>query len=220
MKLVLYSGGTGKENREMDSALQKMLPKDPIVTFIPSSSFEAGIYFREYVKRFQKYGFQRFLNFPVDVPFDSVLEEQVWESDWIHLDGGNTFYFLASLRKKKLLGKLRAFVKQGGVLSGESAGAILQTPNISTAGFPEFDRDDNDVHLTNLSALNLVSFEFAPHFVNSKRYQEAYLNHTKKTSIPLYACKDGGGIIINGSSLQFVGKTVCFLKGRKLLHFP
>lgn len=220
MKLILYSGGTNKENKELDLCLRNMLPNDPLVTYIPSSSFDAEVYFREYVKRFRKYGMQKFMNFPVDIPCDPVLEEKVWESDLIHLDGGNTFYFLASLRKKKLLGKLRDFVKRGGVLSGESAGAILQTPHIETAGFPEFDRDENDVGLKNLAALNLISFEFAPHYVNSKRYQEAYVAYTKKTSHPLYACKDGAGIIINGSSLQFVGKTVCFFKGKKLLRFP
>lgn len=220
MKLILYSGGTEKENAELDLSLQKLLPKDPLVTYIPSSSLDAEIHFSRYVKRLKEYDIHKFIHFPIDIPSDPVLEAEVWKSDLIHLDGGNTFYFLATLRKKKLLGKLRTFVQEGGILSGESAGAIIQTPSIATAGFPEFDCDENDVNLKNLSALNLVSFEFAPHFVNSKRYEEAYIKHTKKTSIPLYACKDGGGIIVNGNNLQFIGKIVCFFKGKKLIRFP
>ena len=216
MKLVLYSGGSAQENKELDTSLRALLPKNPLVTYIPSCSFEAELYFRRYVRRFQKYNINKFLHFPVDVPTDPVLEKKVWDSDLIHLDGGNTFYFLASLRQKKIIGKLRDFVQRGGVLSGESAGAIIQTPNIETAGFPDFDCDENDVHLRNLSALNLVPFEFSPHSLNSKRYYEAYLAHTKKTKQAMYACKDGSGIIIDGENRHFIGESFCFFKGQRI----
>ena len=79
MKLILYSGGTNKENTLLDQNLVKMLPKDPVVTFIPSCSFESEIYFRDYIKRFNQYGIQKFMNFPVDIPCDPILEEEVVE---------------------------------------------------------------------------------------------------------------------------------------------
>ena len=216
MKLILYSGGSDEENSELDKRLKLLLPKNPLVTYIPASSFESEIYFRQYVDRFKRYGIKKFLHFPVDIPTDPVLEEEVWKSDLIHLDGGNTYYFLASLRKKKLLGKLREFVQRGGVLSGESAGSILQTPNISMAGIPKFDCDDNDVRLKNLTSFCLVPFEFAPHFINSKRYHSAYKSYTKKTARRLYACRDGAGIIVEGENISFIGDVFCFFKGKKL----
>lgn len=216
MKLVLYSGGSDKENRKLDKKLRSMLPKNPLVTYIPSSSLDSDIYFRYFVERFKKFGMEKFIHFPVDIPSDPVLEAKIWKSDMIHLDGGNTFYFLASLRRKGFLGKLRKFVQRGGILTGESAGAIIQTPNIDTAKIPSFDCDDNDVRLKDLSALKLVPFEFAPHFVNSKRHHDTYIKHTRKTNQHLYACKDGAGIVIDGKDLHLYGDIICFFNGKKL----
>ena len=41
--------------------------------------------------------------------------------------------------------------------------------------------------------------------------------YSQKTNMPLYACADGGGVIIEDNRLSFVGKTFQFYKGKKLL---
>ena len=130
--------------------------------------------------------------------------------------GETLFYFLACLRRKKLMGKLRKFVKRGGILSGESAGAIIQTPNIGLAGYPKFDCDDNEVRLKNMSALKLVPFEFFPHYSGSKRYVEAFQAYTKRKKQHLYAVKDGSAIVVDGKNLYLLGDITCFFKGKKL----
>ena len=216
MKLVFYSGGDDKDNRQLDKSFVELIgKKNPVVTFIPSSSYLAEQEFKVFVKHYSKYKISRFIHFPVDVPFDRIMFQEVMRSDAIHMGGGNTFYFLNSLRKAKLLKDLRNFAQNGGVLTGLSAGAIMMTENIDLAGYPEFDRDENTVGLKNLSSLNLVDFSFFPHFKNSARYDVVFKKFSKLKQKIIYACPDGAGIVINDDEIRFVGKCYAFSDGHK-----
>ena len=216
MKLVLYSGGTDEENIVLDKKLIELSgKKNPQITFVPSSSYFIESEFMEFASQFQKYRVNNLINFPVDVEYSEILKSEVLKSDIIYLGGGNTFYFLKHLRKSGFLRELRNFVKDGGILAGLSAGAIMMTNNIATASFPEFDRDDNDENIKNLKALNLVSFDFFPHYKNSLRYDNELIEHANKTQKKLYSCPDGSGIIIDEHKIEFIGKTFVFYKGEK-----
>ncbi len=216
MKLVLYSGGDEKENRQLDKAFVELIgKKNPVVTFIPSSSYLSEEEFRAFVRHYSKFKITRFIHFPVDVPFDKIMFQEVMRSDAIHLGGGNTFYFLNSLRKAKLLPELRKFVEKGGVLTGLSAGAIMMTENIEMAGYPDFDRDDNIVGIKNLDAMGLLDFAFFPHFKNSARYDVAFKKYSKTKNKVIYACPDGAGIVVNDGELRFIGKTFAYSEGHK-----
>lgn len=216
MKLILF-GGHCESNLTTDKLSLSLTEKrSPRVTFIPSCSYDSEVDFNYFVQSMRLAGFEKFIHFPIDTFYDSVLEREAFKSDLIHLGGGNTYYFLKYLRKKKMISKLKKFVKQGGVLTGLSAGAILLTPNILTASFPDFDRDENDEGIKNFSALNLVNFEFFPHYKNSNRYDTEILKYSKKINHPLFACPDGSSIIHETNSLKFVGKSYCFFKGKKV----
>jgi len=221
MKLVLYSGGDGKDNYHLDLNFIKLLNnKNPVITFFPSSSYLSEVEFREFVRHYSQFGIKRFIHFPVDVNFDKVLLEEVLKSDAIHLGGGNTFYFLKHLRKAKLLTPLKKFVEQGNVLTGLSAGAIMMTQDIFMANYPEFDRDENSVHLKNLKSIGLLDFQFFPHYRNSTRYEKAFLKLSKEDPRPIIACPDGSGVVIENESTKFVGKTFIFTQGKKLIINP
>jgi len=141
----------------------------------------------------------------------------VLKSDLIFLGGGNTFYFLKHLRQSGMFNHLKKFLDRGGVLCGLSAGGIVLTPHVHTASFPHFDRDENPFDMKNLNAGRFVNFEFFPHYKNSKRYETEMLHHSKKTNIPLYACVDGGGIIVEDDQISFAGKCFQFNQGKKLV---
>ncbi len=218
MKLVLYSGGDDRDNLNLDQALFAMVQKkNPIMTFIPSSSYLSEVEFREFVRHYSKYKVTRFIHFPVDVPFDQTMFNEVMKSDIIHLAGGNTFYFLKYLRQSKMLNPLKDFVERGGILTGLSAGAIMMTSDITMAAEPDFDRDENSVHLKNLKAMNLLDFYFFPHFRQSARYDNAFKMISKKTDKIIYASPDGSGIVVEDSKLTFVGKTFAFYQGKKII---
>lgn len=217
MKIVLYSGGSEEDNRFLNQrALELTGVKSPKLTLIPSSSYDAEDDFRFFVQEFSKLGVQKFMHFCVDIPYTKTVLKEALKSDLIFLGGGNTFYFLKHLKKAGMFAHFSKFLKRGGVLCGLSAGAIVLTPHVHTATFPHFDRDENPWDMKNLSAMRVVNFEFFPHYKNSKRYDAELLHHSKKSKIPLYACSDGGGIIVENEQISFCGKSHQFFQGKKL----
>ena len=205
MKLVLYSGGSEDENHFLNQrALALTEVKSPKVTLIPSSSYDAEVDFKFFVQEFSELGVQRFMQFCVDIPYTKTLLQEMLKSDLIFLGGGNTFYFLKHLKKAGMFEHFNKFL-------------IVLTPHVHTASFPHFDRDENPFDMKNLSAMRLVNFEFFPHYKNSKRYDAELLHHSKKSKLPLYACADGGGIIVEDDQIAFSGKCSQFYQGKKLV---
>ncbi len=217
MKLVLYSGGFSKDNQALALETGDLLRgrRQPLVAFIPGCSEDADCDFRDFKRTMAPSGLKRFLCIPVDQPLTGEDEAALLASEAIFLGGGNTFYLLHHLREKKLLGKLRAYVRDGGILMGLSAGSILMTPNVMTAEVPSLDSDENFVGLRDYSALGLVPFEFSPHYRASRKVDQELLNHSKRSKNPIYACADGEGIVVRDGTIRFVGRVTVFHRGHK-----
>ncbi|MBD63862.1 MAG: hypothetical protein CME62_01535 [Halobacteriovoraceae bacterium] len=216
MNLVFYSGGEAEENLSLDKRLLSLKGKRPLtLTLIPAGSYFAEEYYQDIVEQYGPLGVSRILLFNIDQAFSEAFKRAVLRSDIIHLGGGNTFYFLKHLRRSGMLKELKEWVLGGGVLTGLSAGAIVMTKTIHTASFPDFDRDDNDENLKNLSAMGLVDFEVFPHYKNSRRYDKELMKYSLEKEGPIYALPDGSGIVLTDEELSFVGRSFCFLAGKK-----
>lgn len=218
MNLVFYSGGFADENVPLDKKLLQLTrKKDVILTVIPACSYLSDDYYNDMLEQYRPYGVKRILKFNIDQAYSEIFKRAVFRSDIIHLGGGNTYYFLKHLRRTGLLKELKEWVRQGGILTGLSAGAIIMTKNIQTAGFPDFDKDENEENVKNLSGMGLVDFEIFPHYRNSKRYEKALLDYSHKNSSPVYALPDGSGIIYSEDEIRFIGRSFCFHNGTKYL---
>jgi dipeptidase E len=218
MRLVLYSGGFSNENQALAVETGELLrdKRTPQVAFVPGCWEDAESDFRAFKRTLAPSGLKRFVCISVDHSKLSKEDEAaIFSSDAIFLGGGNTFYLLYHLRKKRLLHKLRAYVQSGGILMGLSAGSILMTPNVMTASVPSLDCDENEVGLEDLTALSLVPFEFSPHYRANKKSDQELINHSKRTKQPIYACADGEGIIVRDDSIHFVGRVTVFHRGHK-----
>ncbi len=220
MKLVFYSGGQEPSNQLIHTEMSYLVGRksQKTFTYVPYLSDGAMHFFRRATKRYRPFGFTNFYCLPVDNGKELSPKErgQALASDVIYLAGGNTFYFLKYLRKSGLLQLLPEFVKAGGVLAGLSAGGIIMTKNINLAAYPTFDADDNEVNLFNWSALNLVDFEFFPHYEITNRYFRAMKSYTKEHQCNVFACCDGGGVIVNGEEVKFVGEVHLFHNGKSV----
>jgi dipeptidase E len=217
MKLVLYSGGHGRENKALAAEVSSLLKRKrgAVIAFVPGNSEDAERDFRDFKRNLSSSGVKKFRCIPIDRTLSVREEAELFASDAIFIGGGNTFYILHNLRERRLLNKLRAYVRDGGVLMGLSAGSILMTPNVSTAEVPSLDSDENDVGLKDLRALDLVPFEFSPHYFPNKKVDAELLSHSKRSKRPIYACADGVGIVVHDGTIRFVGQVTVFHRGFK-----
>ena len=218
MKLVLYSGGHAAQNRSLDEELLRLTGKRPDrvrMTFVPASSDRIRQQFADFFGDFKRFGVKSTRCLPVDLPIARSDLEKALHSDVIYLGGGNTYGFLKNLRERGLISKLRKFVKEGGVLGGLSAGAILMTPNIHMAAIPRRTADCNEVKLRDLKALALVKFEFHPHYCKRRWENKELGDYAKKLSHPIYACPDGSGIVIESARTSFIGQAYAFIGSKR-----
>lgn len=215
MHIWMYSSG-GLLNEEMDLAMMAYIRNpDPFITFVPSCFESSSEYFEEFVNRFERLGYSKFDILHLDKDFTSAKLERAMASDMIYLSGGNTFYFLNSIHNVGLINHLHLFVQNGGILAGHSAGSILMTPDITTASYPEDDRDENDVGLEDWTAMGFVNFEFYPHFDDDPYYREVLVQTSGQSPHVIYAVTDGSGVCINGPSISFFGEVWAFYNGEQ-----
>ena len=217
MKLVFYSGGDERENMPLHEELVRLSnTRQPKITYIPSCSYDSDQDYLDFVAAMAKIGIRKIVRFPIDIPIHSALSKEAFKTDAIFMSGGNTFYFLNFLRKNRIYQEIRHFAQQGGVVSGLSAGAILMTPSIDMASIPAFDRDENELSLASWQALGLVKFHFFPHYVNSKRYDEELIAFSNYSDLPIYACPNYSGIVVDDQNMHFYGKNFCFYNNFKM----
>jgi len=226
---VLYSGGQERRNALIHDTLLELAlrrrpdPADGVrMTYMPYASDGAAPFFRRFRRRYAAFGAKRFACVAADDP--SLIGDPgarraavatLRGSDVVYLAGGNTFYFLAHLRRSGLFDELARYAARGGVLAGLSAGALILTPHIGLAGYPEFDRDANDVGLgpRGRRGLGLVPFEFFPHFRRSERYRRVLVAYSSRARGPVYACPDGSGIVVEGDRFTAHGEVWQFHEG-------
>ncbi len=214
--LFFLSGENTSDNKKALKHLKKVAPKNKSVTFIPSQKFDTKSEFQQLKKDFKKIGYKEFNYFPVDQDFSRTSLTKTLNSDVIFLGGGNTFYFMNSIRKRKLTKLLKDYALAGGILMGLSAGAIIMTPQIHLGGFPREDADTNDVNLNKLKGLKLVNFEVCPHYISSKKTNNDLSAYSSLYHNPVYGLKDGDFICIQGSQIIFNAKMPLFKNGSEI----
>lgn len=210
-KLFLYSDQVIPENDRLNQRLMTELAvRDRTIGYIGSSADPDQRFIAEKRRYYATYG--------VAIPVACDLDEKdrtCWDGLFkcgaIHLSGGDTRSFLTRLRRAGLISRLRQYARDGGVIVGTSAGAILLTPCINTdALFSGADPSE----ATDVDALNLTPFEFFPHLNTDASFLPALLNYSRCSTRPILACPDGSGAIVSTRNVETIGDCVWFRNGR------
>lgn len=172
--------------------------------YIPSQTDRDRIYFNKSKPFFSSIGINNFVYFDVDEEYDEQRMDELLRCDGIYLSGGNTFTFLERLKKHGMIEYIQRMVGSGKPLIGVSAGAIMMSDTIIMAGFI----DSNDMGLEDLCALQLVPFEFMPHWGKHPSQIALLKNYSSGTGKKIYACFDGDGIIVTDGKVEGYGDIV------------
>ncbi|MEK3827755.1 Type 1 glutamine amidotransferase-like domain-containing protein [Paenibacillus sp. FSL K6-1558] len=206
-KLILLSDLYFERNDELNERIRSLFQhKKPSIGYIPSCSDPQRIYVEHTRRFYRQFGMEDVQYYDLDTEYEESMLDSLFQCDAIHLSGGNTFYFLSLLQQRNRIEQLRSYVSDGGILIGVSAGSILMTPTIQIAGYGE-DADENHIGLTDLQALALVDFEFAPHWDRSEEMMQSFREYAQNHQSKVYACPDGGAVVVENESLELYGGT-------------
>jgi dipeptidase E len=203
VRLALYSDQEGPANSRVDARLLQLIAVSrPRIGYFSSSPDPDRAFFERKRAYYARIGahLQSYVDAACE-PMDSAVDAAL-RCDAIHLSGGNTYAFLRWLRHHGLLPTLRAYAEAGGVLVGASAGAILMTPDIRTAALCG---DVHDATLDGYQGLGLTSFLFWPHHPGCAATGAGW-SLSLPRDLPVYACPDGSGIVVEGSSVEALGE--------------
>lgn len=215
MRLVLFSGGYWKDNRDLLSALWcHRVNQARHLVYIPSwYGNDCKKDFETFSRQLQKSTIQRFTYFPLDRNLKPHDFKDLKTADIIFFDGGNTYFLLHYLQKHKLLSWFQTHHKNK-VFGGLSAGSIVLSPNINLAGIPRHSADDK-VFNPKIEALNFTDFEISPHYEPTAKNNTELLKYSKESKNLILALPNGSGVIIDDDKSQFLGKIWGFFQGKK-----
>ncbi len=222
-KLVLCSDQQVGVSDELDAKLLELLCETKgKIGIIPSETDRNLRYFKRTSGHYEDLGFNNFMHFDAGHEFDASLIPQLLKCDAIHLSGGETAPFLMNLKNQGMLSILNKYVQNGGVLIGVSAGAMLMCASIDICNAVA----DENTKIQNAKkkgkdapkakaksglALNLVPFEFFPHYENSEfinQQIQIYVNAVRRTVV---ASDDSQGVVVLGDEIILVGEPTVFV---------
>lgn len=194
MRLLFLSETRGNNNRDIKSLVKSWYGKGKI-GYIPSSPDPLGKYFQEAKDWIQSANPQSELKY-LDI-FDKSVKwwkELLNEFSGFYISGGDISNLLSGLRNSGMGETLARIARETEKpILGVSEGGIALTPeiNLNTAG------------------LNLVKFEFCPHYKgkNSQKV-ENYLDKSKVDDF--YGVSEDSGLEVDGKNIIPIGQVYHF----------
>ncbi len=221
-RILLISNSTLYGSGFLDHAeeeIREFLGKIGRVLFVPFALFDRDAYAAKTRTRFNAMGYE----------LDSIHEvtdqpRAVKDAAAIFIGGGNTFRLLKALYDFQILTLIREKVEDGMPYVGSSAGSNVAGPTIKTTN------DMPIVEPPSFQALNLVSFQINPHYLDpdpdskhmGETREERILQFLEENDTPVVSLREGamvrreeGATILKGST----GARI-FRKGRQPVEVP
>jgi dipeptidase E len=216
-RLLLISNSTLHGSGYLDHAeaeIRDFLGSITRVLFVPFALHDQDGYAEKTRERFQ------WLGYGLDSLHQSSDKLQaVSNAEGIFIGGGNTFRLLKTLYDHELLPVIKQRVQLGMPYMGSSAGSNVAGPTIRTTN------DMPIVEPPSLNALNLVSFQINPHYLDSnpdsthmgETREERILQFLEDNDIPVVGLREGALLRIEKGNTNLRGSTGAriFRKGRE-----
>ena len=158
MQLHLFSTPGENDLRYVIEASRPYLENkdDPSVAYLPLASLYAERWLGTNESAFK--GLAQIKEVNAELMIQKEIEDVIRESALVYITGGNTFLLNHRLHISGVMPYLKKKIQNGLPVIGVSAGMVLCGPNILTS------KDMNTVETPHFDGLNLVPFNFFPHY--------------------------------------------------------
>lgn len=125
--------------------------------------------------------------------------EVLEQAEVIYLSGGNSFFLLDQLRSTGIDRIIKACLAEGAVLVGESAGAIVCSPDLSY--IQPMDPVPDSYSQTDYIGLGLVDFFPVPHYLNPPFVESSHQVVNLNPRLPLKPISNTQALLVEGTTL-------------------
>lgn len=132
---------------------------------------------------------------------EPLLREILSKFDVIFVEGGNTFYLLKAVKESGFDKVVKELIQKGIVYVGVSAGTIISGPSIETSTW--LGNDSNIVGLKDLTAMNLVDFNFVVHY--EQKQENLISNKIAQSKYPLKTLTDKQAVVVKDGKYSLIG---------------
>lgn len=203
MKLILSGGGDSENFVELDKVFLSLLPKDPNLLLIPMGG-EPKTYDDALDRIVETFSTINFENIEMILDLRELDWKYLKNFDAIYIDGGNTFRLMDQVRGSHFYQLLRKFIHCGGVINGDSAGAIILGSHLETAHFGE-EGDENKTKLVSYQGLNLLG-DLAIHCHYEDKEKSQIRKFVQEYGLPVLALHEASGIVVEHGHASVIGK--------------
>jgi len=206
-KIIISGGGDIEISFKVDGKYFSLLNNNSKIIYIPIAlnrdkvGFEACYdWFSALIANHSK---EKDIDFTMLLKDDVPPDFEIYDS--IYVGGGNTYKLLDYIYRKNIGGKIKKYIKSGGIIYGGSAGAMILGKDIRTA---EEENDNNYSHYLGLNLLkgNSVICHY------SESLDEKILDVMEKINSKVFALPEDSGIILDsdGKILETVNDIYVF----------
>lgn len=149
------------------------------------------------------------------------LKKLDWETlknySAIYIDGGNTFDLMNKIRNTHSYELLKRFLHNGGVINGDSAGAIVLGSHLATAHFGDIG-DENATKLISYQGLNIFG-DWAIHCHYQESENEEIMAFTNTYGFPVIALSENSAIALDRGLLRVIGEAPVVIFTQKNVNY-
>ena len=132
------------------------------------------------------------------------ISDKLTQNDYIYLTGGNTFFLLQELKRSGTDKIIINQVEAGKLYIGESAGAMIASPNIEYV--KAMDSVKKAPELEGFDSLGLVDFYTVPHCTNFPFKKAAEKIIEQYSNLLLYPISNKDVILVDGDEVRVKAK--------------
>lgn len=208
MNLILTGGGDSEHFEKIDSLFINQLGDNPSLLFIPLAGEEQN--WQNGLERIQEtFSTINFNNIEMCLDLEQLDWDYLSKFKAIYIDGGNTFQLMSKIRHTHTYELFHKFLHHGGVINGDSAGAIVLGSHLETAHFGDIG-DDNDVGVISYQGLNYLG-KWSIHCHYNEAEDQEIQQFVMDYGLPVIALFENSAVNIQDNLLTVVGEANVFI---------